>query len=55
MKKSILNLGKAISKKGQKEIKGGMRHSLKLADPFECEECTDGHLCDYENGLPVCV
>ncbi len=51
MKKTILNLGKALSKIEQKEITGGM---LKDFDPCPCvatytshEVTTRGQVCSY--------
>ncbi|WP_299683374.1 hypothetical protein [uncultured Tenacibaculum sp.] len=54
MKKSILTLGKLISKESQKEIKGGLRHFYG----HECKQHGDCTNQDYDVSLccsGVCV
>ena len=49
MKKSILNLGKALNKAEQKNVNGGRRICSSL---FFCAfNCEDGDACAVPNGL----
>ena len=54
MKKSILNLGKALNKAEQKEVNGGIggsscHRSFLCADASDCTD--DGDLCAWQSYL----
>ncbi|WP_074408171.1 MULTISPECIES: hypothetical protein [Aquimarina] len=49
MKKSILNIGRALSKEAQRTINGGGPNDIEsIYGPHECSMCTDGHRCYYD-------
>ena len=52
MKKSILNLGKALNKTEQQLVNGGKSISFPCSNYFFCAlDCEEGDVCAVPNGI----
>ncbi|MGQ3679026.1 hypothetical protein [Tenacibaculum discolor] len=52
MKKSILNLGKALNKTEQQLVNGGKSISSPCSNYFFCAlDCEEGDICAVPNGM----